>query len=393
MSLDLRTMMATVAALSLLLAGLLVLAGLHAGSVRGIRQWALASLSISIGLAFSIVQPLIGSGWPLVAGSALLMSGICLQYAGIRAFKEEPYNWTWLVALPVLVLVQAYWFVFIHPDANLRSIGNSVLLGAMCIACARSLLIPIRPPLRTAYWFTGFAYAILAVVLMVRIVVISVSHHGTYGLYSPMLINPVTFFAAGIFQLFLTFGFVLMLNYRLATELADLAAHDSLTGAFNRRSLEDEAERLLARCARTGDVLAVMLIDVDHFKSVNDRFGHPVGDEVLRRLAAVSQGAVRTDDYFARYGGEEFCVLLPASSEEEAVILAERLRQRYAETRMEFNGEILHSTVSIGVADSRKRPIEFSMLLAAADQALYRAKQTGRNRVVAFSHIEAAVSA
>jgi diguanylate cyclase (GGDEF) domain len=153
-------------------------------------------------------------------------------------------------------------------------------------------------------------------------------------------------------QMCLAFGFVLMLNYRLSADLQKLALSDALTGALNRRSLEQEAARLSARCTRTGDALAIMMIDVDHFKSINDRYGHPVGDEVLRRLAAVAQKTIRSDDYFARYGGEEFCILLPSTIEKDAWTLADRLRQNYAALIMEFGGDVLRSTISIGVSDS-----------------------------------------
>lgn len=385
MNLDLRTMMVMIAVLAFLFSGLLALAGLHAGKIRGIRQWALASLCISAGLVSSIIQTLTPTSWVVVGGATLVAAGIGLQYAGIRAFKEESYDWRAPLALVGLVFAQTFWFTFVHPDISLRAIANSVAFALMCIVCANALLIRIKPPLRTAYWFTGMAFAAFALVFVARVVVIAVAPPGSYGLYSPMLINPVTFFAGSIIQLCLTFGFVLMLNYRLATELQELAAHDSLTGAFNRRSLEKEAERLLARCARTGDTLAVMMLDVDHFKTINDRFGHPVGDEVLLRLAKIAQDSIRTDDYFARYGGEEFCILLPSSKEEDGTGLAERLRQSYAELAMEFDGEILHSTISIGIADSSNTGPGFPALLAAADQALYRAKQEGRNRVVAYS--------
>jgi diguanylate cyclase (GGDEF) domain len=186
-------------------------------------------------------------------------------------------------------------------------------------------------------------------------------------------------------QMCIAFGLVLMLNYRLANDLQRLALSDSLTGALNRRSLEQEAIRLSARCDRTGDTLAIMMIDVDHFKSINDRYGHQVGDEVLKCLAKVAQRTIRSEDYFARYGGEEFCILLPSTIAKEAWILADRLRQTYAETAMEFDGEVLHSTISIGVSDSIQSGVAFASLVAAADQAMYRAKQQGRNRVVMYS--------
>jgi diguanylate cyclase (GGDEF)-like protein len=185
-------------------------------------------------------------------------------------------------------------------------------------------------------------------------------------------------------QLCLTFGFVLMLNYRLANDLNDLAMHDALTGAFNRRSLETELVRMLARCSRTGDVIAVIMMDVDHFKTVNDRHGHAAGDEVLRRLSAVAQDSIRTEDFFARYGGEEFCIVLPSTTAEKARDLAERLRRNYAEMTVRYADQAIQSTVSIGIADSRQSGVSMDCLLNYADQALYRAKREGRNRSLIF---------
>jgi diguanylate cyclase (GGDEF)-like protein len=99
----------------------------------------------------------------------------------------------------------------------------------------------------------------------------------------------------------------------------------------------------------------------------------------------VAQKTIRRDDYIARYGGEEFCILLPSTSEKDAWILADRLRQTYAAMVMEFGGEVLHSTISIGVSNSMHAGVKFTSLIAAADQAMYRAKQDGRNRVVMHS--------
>jgi diguanylate cyclase (GGDEF)-like protein len=149
--------------------------------------------------------------------------------------------------------------------------------------------------------------------------------------------------------------------------------------------LEEEAIRLQARCLRNKVPLAVMLIDVDHFKQINDQYGHQAGDEVLKRLTAVVQMSIRVEDYFARYGGEEFCVLLPAATEQDVMVMAERLRQNYEATLIRLGDETVTSTISIGVADSTHTGMVFNFLVATADQAMYRAKETGRNRVVAYS--------
>jgi len=380
-------MVVMMAVLSLLCAGLLALAGLHAENVRGIRHWALASLCISLGLGAAFAQPSAVNSRALVFGSTLVGAGLVLYWMGIQAFMDKRYDSRIPWAVIGYLLLQSILLVILHPDPNARAIGNSMVFALTAAACARSLLIPIAAPLRTACWFTGGAFSLLTLVLLARVIGIVYAPGGQYGIYSHLLINPVTFLAASMAHLCLTFGLVLMLNYRLATDLHNLAARDYLTGALNRRSLEEEAERQWARASRTGDTLAVMMLDIDHFKSINDRYGHPSGDEVLRNFARLAKSLIRSDDYFARYGGEEFCILLPSSTEEEVRVLAERLRQSYAAMLMTFGKEILQSTVSIGVADSRHAGFQFPSLIAAADKALYHAKQEGRDRVMTYSQM------
>lgn len=391
MGLDIRTIMVMFSMLALMFAGLLELAGLHAGSIRGVRQWAVANLCIGLGLGLAYFFSSIfihGYIWAVILGATLVATGISLQFTGIQAFKEERSNWRIVLLIVGAVFCQNVWFGVLHPDISARSIANSLVFAMGYAACARALLISIEPPLKTAYWFTGLSFVALVGVMLVRGMVIWQSPPGTYGLYVNIPLNPLSFFIAGIVQLCVTFGFVLMLNYRLVADIQKLASRDVLTGAFNRRRLEEEAVHQWARYARTGNALAIMMIDVDHFKSINDSYGHPTGDEVLRRLAAIAQTSIRTDDYFARYGGEEFCILLPSTTEQEALVLAERLRASYAAVVMEFSGKTLKSTISIGVADSTHVGQEFSSLVAAADQALYRAKQKGRNRVVSYSTMD-----
>lgn len=387
-ALDVRTMMVMLSALTLLFSGLLALAGLHAGNIRGMRQWALASLciSLSMGLAYTQQAPP-GNGWVITCGAVLMVTGMSLQLSGIKAFKIERCDWRLLTLLIGLVFAQNLWFAVLHPDVPARAVANSLVFALMNAFCARALLIRIESPLRTAYWFTGTAFAAQTAVLLIRAVVVFFTPAGTYGLYAQIPINPTAFFIASITQLCLTFGFVLMLNYRLSADLHKIASHDELTGALNRRSLEAEAAYLKASYARTDDTLAILLLDVDHFKAINDNYGHPVGDTVLQNLATIVQSSIRRCDYFARYGGEEFCLLLPATTEAQALVTAERLRQAYEAMSMDIGGKPISSTISIGIADSTQVGLDFSALLAAADQAMYRAKQSGRNRVVRYSEL------
>ncbi len=392
MNLDIHTVLVMFAMLSFMLTGLLALAGLHAGLIgSGVRQWALASLCISLGMlpAFFFRTPAPCYDWAMVLGSMLVAAGIGLQYTGIRTFRGKSRRLDLAAMLVFVALLQNLWWDVLHPDVGARAIANSLLFGAGYVFCARSLLIKIEAPLRTAYWFTGLAFAVMTATLWVRAIVIGLAPAGAYNLHSNTLLNSTSFFISSVVQLCVTFGFVLMLNYKLMSDIQSIASRDALTGAFTRRRLEEEALRLLAHCQRTGDVLSLMMIDVDHFKSVNDRYGHLVGDTVLRHLAAIAHHATRTDDYFARYGGEEFCILLLSTPEQEAMMLAERLREAFADLTLEAGLVTLRCTISIGVADTARAGLDWPRLLSASDQALYCAKQAGRNRVVAHGALEA----
>jgi diguanylate cyclase (GGDEF)-like protein len=169
----------------------------------------------------------------------------------------------------------------------------------------------------------------------------------------------------------------------LADRLKRLARTDSLTGVSNRGHLLAIAERETARARRYARPLSVMLIDVDHFKQVNDTQGHAVGDEVLVRLTHTMAATLRSTDALGRLGGEEFAILLPETDEAAAVAAGERIRTRVAQTVYHAQAGAVHPTVSIGVAALDPSDRDFSALLGRADEALYRAKARGRNLVVA----------
>lgn len=162
--------------------------------------------------------------------------------------------------------------------------------------------------------------------------------------------------------------------------LSLLSTTDALTGAFNRRHLDDEIAVICRAAQRHGDPVAVLMIDIDHFKNVNDRHGHPAGDEVLKAVVRRLQAKLRTEDTLGRWGGEEFLVLLPRTGHQGALVLAERLRVAVADQPIPIGvGDPLPLTVSIGVASDHGPKAE--VLIADADRALYEAKAAGRNRV------------
>lgn len=165
-------------------------------------------------------------------------------------------------------------------------------------------------------------------------------------------------------------------------ELRLIARRDHLTGTPTRRGFVEEMEKELARHARGGAASALALLDVDHFKSINDTHGHPAGDQVLRQLAEACGAVMRPGDSFGRIGGEEFALLLANATSEEALAAAERFRSAIEAHRFDIGGgQVLRVTASFGVAPVEPGLASADAWLAAADTALCRAKQTGRNRI------------
>lgn len=168
--------------------------------------------------------------------------------------------------------------------------------------------------------------------------------------------------------------------------LEQMAMADPLTKIFNRRHFFALAEKELEKALRYGHCLSIILIDADHFKRINDTYGHPFGDQVLINLASLLQANLRSIDILARYGGEEFILLLPAIGAEAAYITAERLRKIVAETFPSLNGQKLELTISLGVASWDQNPAtDLTLLVARADLALYEAKHRGRNATLLWS--------
>lgn len=172
--------------------------------------------------------------------------------------------------------------------------------------------------------------------------------------------------------------------FRLRHELEQAARTDELTGTLNRRAFFDFAELSLANARRHGRPLAMLIVDVDHFKRINDRFGHPIGDRVLRDIAERATSAIRDVDRLARIGGEEFAVLLPETDLEHAIEVAERIRFALQPISLQ-NGVQIKPTVSIGAATLHAEDQSIHELYQRADDALYRAKTGGRDQVAAES--------
>jgi diguanylate cyclase (GGDEF)-like protein len=175
-------------------------------------------------------------------------------------------------------------------------------------------------------------------------------------------------------------------NAQMFEKIQSMAILDTLTGVYNRRYFYEYAENEISRSQRYDNQMSLIMLDIDHFKLVNDRFGHLVGDQTLKMIVDTCQGVLRKSDVMCRFGGEEFIVLLPETSQEDAVIAAKRICQTISEQSLPTNSDLgpVVVTVSIGVTQLKTKTETLQDLIDEADHALYHAKQTGRNRVCVF---------
>jgi diguanylate cyclase (GGDEF)-like protein len=169
-------------------------------------------------------------------------------------------------------------------------------------------------------------------------------------------------------------------------KIQGMAILDTLTGVYNRRYFYEYAENEISRSQRYDNQMSLIMLDIDHFKLVNDRFGHLVGDQTLKMIVDTCQSVLRKSDVMCRFGGEEFIVLLPETNQEDAVIAAERICKTISEQSLPTNSDLgpVVVTVSIGVTQLKTKTETLQDLIDEADHALYHAKETGRNRVCVF---------
>lgn len=237
------------------------------------------------------------------------------------------------------------------------------------------------------YTIASFRFNALQIVPIAHALIVHNMHSGILVLDETGSIVEINPFARDVI------GHVIVLvditdRKNVEMELERLAQTDALTGVTNRRHFFELAETQFAHAQRYHHRLAILLLDVDHFKQVNERYGHLAGDSILQMVATECQRHLRSSDLFARYGGEEFICLLLEQSQEGALETAERIRQLVEQTTVEFEDQSICVTASIGVALLQQETwMILERLINQADQALYQSKANGRNRVSLWQDI------
>jgi diguanylate cyclase (GGDEF)-like protein len=372
MTLDMRTIVVMLLVSAVLMTVTLA-AGIRAGRGGGFAKWSLGLGLFALGWLLVTLRGALPDLVAVAAADALLLAGLCLQLAAVIEFGGRPApRLLWIAPGPLL-------FAALAPMLSRYAALTLVASLAYSAALAATATVALRQD-AAARWMLAAAYFAGALMLPVRAIDIWLKPQAHPDMFAASPLHTATFIALFAMTVVASIAFLLMHRERAEAELRHLAAFDALTEVFNRRAFFEIAERELARARRARLDCAVLMLDLDHFKRVNDAFGHAAGDRVLREFAAAVKAAVRAEDLVGRYGGEEFCVLLPGAAIDTALRTAERIRA--AVERRPLGGLPRATTVSIGVAACEPlAPEALDACLARADDALYRAKAAGRNRV------------
>ena len=375
------TMLAMIIASSLMMAASMAVVGW--GRRRdGLGRWAAALLVNAIGHLLIMLRGLIPDVLSIVVGNLMLSSVFVGMIAAVYQFQGRPVRWPLLLAPPLLVLVFVSVFIDNFP-ARVSFVG--LVIGLQAVWALLAALSHRHATVGRGQWLLVAGLLLEAVVLGVRALVAISTHSEATNILQSSALQTLTFLATFSVVLVSSVGFVFMSRDRADENNRVLAALDPLTGVANRRSLIAALDRDVARAQRMREPMALMMVDIDHFKDVNDRYGHPAGDRVLCSVVNVLRQRVRAQDLVGRYGGEEFMVLLPDTGLTGAEQLARALCKAVEESRCPADGVPgpgIAVTVSIGVFGGRLESGDsWDMLIAAADRALYQAKNNGRNRV------------
>lgn len=313
----------------------------------------------------------------IVVANTLLISSYNLGYLGYCHFFHRQVNW-WLVYPPVIVTFILYW-VFLD-DFHTRAIFLAII-SALQYGIQFFLLLSIKETaVQRSKPILLFGYGLTLILFIIRGSYLILVPGGISNIFDSVWANSFTFFATIPSIILIAMGVLLMVSDRLLEENRELATRDSLTHIFNRRTFNDLARRELARAERYNHDTSLVMLDIDHFKLVNDTYGHPVGDEALIHLVQIIKKSVRMQDLYGRYGGEEFTILLAETPSAEAFEIAERLREKIENSSLHIQNNVIKMTVSIGIATARgedKPTLED--LISGADAAMYAAKKAGRN--------------
>ncbi len=351
---------------------------------RSGRVWAVAVLLSAVGYLAVGLRSQIPQTLSILTGHATGVAACCAYWHATSIFAGRPIRWLRIYAPVPLAVVSAAWFTLGSSHLSLRVAVFSLLCALPLALSAIALRQRRDRPSTSSSRLASLVFAAFAALFVVR-AAIRLPQNPTLSTQSNFAVSPseqvmILLILVGFSTL--SFLFLVLANARLTGDLERLAMLDSLTERFNRRAIEGLGARALEQARRHGRPLAVALVDIDHFKTINDEAGHAAGDAALVAVAQLLTRSLRADDAIGRAGGDEFLLVMPDTDVAEAIVVCDRLR--LAARDLEYADRATAGprlTLSVGVAEATPERPTLEALVRAADQALYEAKRRGRDRV------------
>ena len=372
---DLPTLLAITVFTSGVAGCLLLLSWLQHRTVFALALWGSAFIIAAIATTLIIARNTIPDFWSIVVGNAMLAGAYGIVWSGVRNFEGKRVSVV-LALAGVVIWLSACSIGSIYA----LPVARATVMAAFAITYALLAVLELwrGPGQEASRWPIMLLLLGHAAAIPVRIPLA-----GSTTDPHPFHVNLLTFalFEAVFVCICAAYLFGGLAKDRIAAGYQRASLIDPLTGVANRRGFLQAGERLMVRIRFARRPAALLLFDLDHFKSINDKFGHHIGDAVISAFCQLATSLLRPTDLFGRIGGEEFASLLPNIERQDALVLAERLRAAFEATHHTVAAHPFAATVSVGVAISDDAIFDLSALLTAADQALYRAKALGRNRI------------
>jgi diguanylate cyclase (GGDEF)-like protein len=379
MELDPRTLVVASLLSALLLGSVSLAFATLRGESRIIGGWGKAMLVVASGLLGLALRDIIPDWVSAAVANTLIVAGLVIAMRSLRLFLGSvPHDATgW--GLTATLFLMLLFFTEVSPSHEGRTISISTAMAIIASRAALLLRLNAPPACSLSCRFTEYIFWAMAGMTLARLV--GTIYFPPASSLSPGALNAAVFLAYAGFIIVSTLGVMWMEIESLQTDLVRSARYDSLTGLYNRGTFLEEFEREVSRCVRGAPAFSLAMFDLDRFKRLNDEFGHPFGDRVLKAFAEVLRAGIRKHDTAGRYGGEEFALLMPNTGKDTAVRVTERLRRDLEVRGIIVDGKRIDVTVSGGVSTFGGEGEDWDALLTAADRALYEAKNAGRNRI------------
>jgi len=379
MNLDVNTLFMVTIYVEAILGLLLLFAWVQNTSIKAVAWWGFAHL---LRAASVVLFGMYGSVPDLISidlANAMLFTAFAVTWTGARVFDGRPAEPVYMVTGAVL------WLLICRLPILAEAVDARVLIASGIITTYTWLTAfefwRGRDEQLVSRWpaiFMLFAHGALFLLRTPLVAVLPWSV--TSQVYGSVWLTVLSFEAL-LFTISIAFILLAMAKERTELRHRTAAMVDPLTGIANRRSFLQEAALIAKRHIADPRPTAVLVIDLDHFKSINDRFGHALGDRVLELFSETARQSIRSSDLIGRLGGEEFAAVLYDTNRDKAMAVAERIRESFAQASLEVDSRPVCATVSIGMVHCQEALLDVPQLLAQADQALYYAKERGRNRV------------